>query len=173
MEIATRGYGKSVQKFGKMSSVWNSKIQKKKNSMNLIRLHDISWDLVSLLSLFPFIILSVGDLPVLTLRWHLLTFPNGDHVARIDRCGVLPSYRSQRLASQTMELVVKDIHSVSQIHGILIPFLQILAPQDSALEHCLQRHGYSIQNPRPQQEAGFDLVMRGGVVHRYLGQSLS
>lgn len=115
---------------------------------------------------------SVGDLPVLTLRWHLFTLPNGDNVARIDRCGVLPSYRSQKLASQTMELVVKDIHQVSQLHGVPIPSLQILAPQASLLEQCLQRHGYSLLDSQ-QQDPDSDLVMRGGMPHRYLGKRLS
>jgi hypothetical protein len=113
----------------------------------------------------------VGDLPVLTLRWHLFTFPNGDHVARIDRCGVLPSYRSQKLASQTMDWVMKDIHYVSQLHGIHILLLQILAPQGSPLEQCLQRHGYSALSQ--QQDSSLDFVMRGGVAHRYLGQYLT
>jgi hypothetical protein len=174
-----------------MFSVQNSNILRQKSLMSSTTAQDTLLDLVNLcLFVCSFLLLSlllVGDLPVLSLRWHLIAYPqqvNGinEHAAVIDRCAVLPSYRNQKLATAALDLVMKDMERVSQHHGVPhLSALHILVPQDSQLEGCLRRHGYQPPSCSLREDtttgssapAHLDhLIIRGGVPHRHLSLSL-
>lgn len=110
----------------------------------------------------------VGDMPVLAMRWHLTINSVGNDVAVIDRCAVLSLYRTKKIATRTIELILKDIQEISQSHNISIGSIQILVPCDSPLEQCLQKHGYHHANT-----SNSEMIIRGGVAHRYLEQYIS
>lgn len=72
-------------------------------------------------------------------------------------------YRNKKLASHTIELILKDIQEISQSYNLSIQTLQILVPSNSPLEDYLLRHGY-------QEIENTEIIIRGGITHRYLEQ---
>lgn len=71
------------------------------------------------------IIISLGDMPVGTVRYRITATPDGLPLGIIDRLGVLPQYRGRKFAKYALDQTYTDIQNVSgQSVTMIVLFVQ-------------------------------------------------
>ena len=93
----------------------------------------------------------VGDAPVATARYRVLTAPDNVSYTEIDRLGILPHYRGRKLSRKVMLEILSDSQEVSR-SPISVILLSI--PGESWIKSKLESIGWSVNLGSSMEQRG-------------------